>query len=242
MSCARTLVSTGISSRRGRFRAAMSTATPVTNIASVESMNGAPRIAPTPIPCDADDPPPVRIAMIGIIVSGSAVPTAARTEPTAPSASSSFRPNHSIPFVNSSAPKRITRNAPTRTRKSISALEAADEGNARRDDGEDQGGHRDHGTFAAAPVPDEGRDDARRGRRDNGREPEPEETFRPDGEEIRDQPGDVELRRARERRDAGDRHQDDAAGQKDDRKVGPEAEEPGDRLLEAARIRLLRAS
>ena len=42
--------------------------------------------------------------MIGIIVSGRAVPTAASTEPTAPSASSSLRPNHSMPFVNSSAP------------------------------------------------------------------------------------------------------------------------------------------
>ena len=45
--------------------------------------------------------------MIGIIVSGRAVPTAARTEPTAPSASSSFRPNHSMPFVKSSAPSRM---------------------------------------------------------------------------------------------------------------------------------------
>ena len=42
--------------------------------------------------------------MIGIIVSGSAVPTAASTDPTAPSASSSLRPNHSMPLVNSSAP------------------------------------------------------------------------------------------------------------------------------------------
>ena len=49
--------------------------------------------------------------MIGIIVSGSAVPTAARTDPTAPSASSSLRPNHSMPFVNSSAPSRITTKA-----------------------------------------------------------------------------------------------------------------------------------
>ena len=49
--------------------------------------------------------------MIGIIVSGRAVPTAARTEPTAPSASSSLWPNHSMPFVNSSAPMRITRKA-----------------------------------------------------------------------------------------------------------------------------------
>ena len=42
---------------------------PVTNIASVESMNGAPRIAPTPTSCD-DAPVAKRIAMIGIIVSG----------------------------------------------------------------------------------------------------------------------------------------------------------------------------
>ena len=87
-------------------------------MASVESMNGAPRIAPTPTECDVA-PPANRIAMIGIIVSGSAVPTAARTEPTAPSASSSFRPNHSMPFVKSSAPIRITMSARTRTRMSI---------------------------------------------------------------------------------------------------------------------------
>jgi hypothetical protein len=62
------------------------------NIASVESMKGAPRIAPTPTPCEASEPAPVTMAMIGIIVSGSAVPTAARTEPTAPSASSELAP------------------------------------------------------------------------------------------------------------------------------------------------------
>ena len=90
----------------GRRRATVRTATPVTNIASVASMNGAPRIAPTPTACDAS-PAANRIAMIGIIVSGSAVPTAASTEPTAPSARSSLRPNHSMPFVNSSAPSRM---------------------------------------------------------------------------------------------------------------------------------------
>jgi hypothetical protein len=37
------------------------------------------------------------------IVSGSAVPTAARTLPTAPSQGFNLRPNHSMPFVNSSA-------------------------------------------------------------------------------------------------------------------------------------------
>ena len=59
--------------------------------------------------------------MIGIIVSGSAVPTAASTEPTAPSASSSLRPNHSMPLVKSSAPSRMMRNATTRT--TISTLQ-----------------------------------------------------------------------------------------------------------------------
>ena len=49
--------------------------------------------------------------MIGIIVSGSAVPTAASTEPTAPWARLSLRPNHSMPLVNSSAPSRMTTNA-----------------------------------------------------------------------------------------------------------------------------------
>ena len=57
--------------------------------------------------------------MIGIIVSGKAVPTAASTDPTAPSASSSLRPNHSMPLVNSSAPMRMTTKAMTRIRMSI---------------------------------------------------------------------------------------------------------------------------
>ena len=43
-------------------------------------MNGAPRIAPTPTAWVASPPPPNTIAIIGIIVSGSAVPTAASTE------------------------------------------------------------------------------------------------------------------------------------------------------------------
>ncbi len=62
-------------------------ATPVTNIARLDSMNGAPRIAPMPI-SSADAPLLKRMAMIGTSVSGSAVPTAARTLPTAPSPSS----------------------------------------------------------------------------------------------------------------------------------------------------------
>ena len=111
-------MSTSMVSPPERRRAAHRIAIPVTNMASVESMNGAPRIAPTPTSWD-DAPVANRIAMIGIIVSGSAVPTAARTEPTAPSASPILRPNHSMLLVNSSAPIRITTKARTRTRISI---------------------------------------------------------------------------------------------------------------------------
>src|SRR5262245_45965491 len=146
MSWPRTSVSTGMTSPAGRFAgpflAWYRTATPVTNIASVASMNGAPRIAPTPTPWDDSAPPPVRLAMIGIIVSGSAVPTAASTDPTAPSASWSFRPNHSMPFVKSSAPIRMTTNAATRISRSMgrSGFDAADD-DAQGDHHEDE--HRD---------------------------------------------------------------------------------------------------
>ena len=52
------------------------------------------------MPIAVDDPPVEKmIAMIGMSVSGKAVPTAARTDLTAPSASPSFRPNHSMPLV-----------------------------------------------------------------------------------------------------------------------------------------------
>jgi hypothetical protein len=44
------------------------------------------------------------MAVIGIRDSGSAVATAASRLPTAPCASSSFAPSHSIAFVNRSAP------------------------------------------------------------------------------------------------------------------------------------------
>ncbi len=100
-----------------RRRRKMRIAAPVTNIASVESMNGAPRIAPTPISSDAA-PVANTIAMIGMSVSGSAVPTAARTDPTAPSARFRERPNHSIPFVKSSAPTRMTTSAMNRMSRS----------------------------------------------------------------------------------------------------------------------------
>ena len=88
-----------------------STATPVTNMASVDSMNGAPRMAPVPMACEVSGSPPnstgPRMAMTGISVSGMAVATAARTLPTAPSARFSLWPNHSIPLVNSSAAIRM---------------------------------------------------------------------------------------------------------------------------------------
>ena len=153
MSWARTTVSTRMESPSERRRADHRTATPVTNIASVESMNGAPRMAPTPTAL-AEAPDANRIAMIGIIVSGSAVPTAARTEPTAPSASWSFRPNHSMPFVNSSAPIRITTKATARM--PISSLDRHRQGSADtdRDDQQDPDRHGDHQPIIGAAVVD----------------------------------------------------------------------------------------
>ena len=56
-------------------------------MAMLASMNGAPRIAPMPMSSEAAVPVKM-MAMIGMRVSGSAVPTAARTLPTAPSPSS----------------------------------------------------------------------------------------------------------------------------------------------------------
>ena len=105
-----------MSSPVARRRRNARTPIPVTNIASVASMNGAPRMAPMPTACEASPPPANRIAMIGIIVSGRAVPTAASTEPTAPSARSSLRPTHSMPLVKSSAPMRMTIRAIRRIR------------------------------------------------------------------------------------------------------------------------------
>src|SRR3954452_4987887 len=170
MSWASTPVSTFMTSPVGRWRAWYSTATPVTNMASVASMNGAPRIAPTPTSCD-EAPDAKRIAMIGIIVSGSAVPTAASTEPTAPSASSSFRPNHSMPFVKSSAPARITTNARTSTSTSTSALEAGRRDDAEKDHQQDHRRDEGHPSLAPPAVADELCRHAGSGRRDDDDEP-----------------------------------------------------------------------
>ena len=74
-----------VTSRERRpVQANTTTAAPVTTMASLESMKGAPRMAPTPTSVAAS-PPVKMMAMIGTSVSGSAVPTAARTLPTAPS-------------------------------------------------------------------------------------------------------------------------------------------------------------
>ena len=114
----RTVVFTRISVPRRPRRAKMMIAMPVTNIASVESMNGAPRMAPTPTACELSVATPPRrtgprIAITGMSVSGMAVATAARTLPTAPSARFSLWPSHSMPFVKSSAAIRMITSEPT---------------------------------------------------------------------------------------------------------------------------------
>jgi hypothetical protein len=89
-----------------------SAASPTTNMASVASRNGAPRIAPIPISLAASAAlPPARAAPIrattGIMVSGRAVPTAASTLPTAPEPRFSRSPSISTALVNSAAAPRI---------------------------------------------------------------------------------------------------------------------------------------
>ena len=78
----------------------------------------------------ADADPAKTMAISGIIVSGRAVPTAASTLPTAPSARSRRWPNHSTPLVNSSAPTRMTTSETSRMTRSI--------GSAGRDPGHDR--------------------------------------------------------------------------------------------------------
>jgi hypothetical protein len=81
-------------------------ATPDTNIARVASMNEDPIIAPTPILSPLLVPS--IMARIGIMVSGRAVPIAARILPTAPSPRFSLWPNHSTPLLKSSQANKIT--------------------------------------------------------------------------------------------------------------------------------------
>ena len=75
----------------------MNAETPTRPIAIVARRKGAPMIAPTATSSAPSAPP--MIATIGISVSGMAVPTAAKSEPTAPWPSSSRWPIHSTAFV-----------------------------------------------------------------------------------------------------------------------------------------------
>ena len=86
----------------------MTAETPTRPIAIVASRNGAPMIAPTATSSAPSAPP--TIATIGMSVSGIAVPTAARIEPTAPSPRFNRWPIHSMAFVKRRAPARITAN------------------------------------------------------------------------------------------------------------------------------------
>ncbi len=104
--------------RPRRRRNAMA-AMPMTNSAMVESIRGAPTIAPRPTAVwAAAESRPVSRATAGINVSGKAVPTAARTLPTAASAICNRWPAHSTPLVKSSEPTRMI----AKLRARISAL------------------------------------------------------------------------------------------------------------------------
>ena len=84
-------------------------------MARVESMNGAPRMAPTPtssLTC-AEEPP--KIATSGTIVSGRAVPTAAKMLPVTPSENLSLAPSDSMALVNISAATTMTTSQNTRS-------------------------------------------------------------------------------------------------------------------------------
>src|SRR5690242_19209438 len=168
--------------------------------------------------------------MIGIIVSGSAVPTAASTDPTAPSASSSFRPNHSMLFVNSSATRRMTTNAATRMRMSTSALELERDRrqNAEEDDDKDQDRDEGHARLATALIPHQRRGDPRRRCRENDDEPEPQESGRPERHEVSRERADVERWTTRERSDAVRQHQREPDREERDRGIRPGRQQPAD--------------
>ena len=67
----------------------------------VDSTNGPPSAAPTPI-CFCAAPTPNTTATKVTTLSGSAVPNAARIEPVACSPTAIRRPTHSTPFTNTS--------------------------------------------------------------------------------------------------------------------------------------------
>jgi len=81
------VLSKSIVAPSSRLSEKVMTATPTRNIAIVLSMKGAPSIAPTAtsLPAVLPDRRPRAMAITGIMVSGRAVPTAARTLPVAPS-------------------------------------------------------------------------------------------------------------------------------------------------------------
>src|SRR4051794_2014659 len=85
----------------------------MTSIATVDSMKGAPTIAPI---ATCSPSAPASTATMGMTDSGRAVPTAAITLPTAPSPRLSRWPAHSTAFVNSTAPAMISTKETIRSR------------------------------------------------------------------------------------------------------------------------------
>ena len=86
-----------------------STARLIRKKVSVESISGAPRMAPTPISWLTLAVPVVeKIASKGTKVSGKAVPTAAKSEPVTPSEIPSFSPRCSSALTKTSAAIRIS--------------------------------------------------------------------------------------------------------------------------------------
>lgn len=84
------------------------TAAPIKKIDRVDSIKGAPRIAPTPISSLwLDKLFPEMMARSGTMVSGSAVPTAANSEPVTPCERRSLWPRCSSALVKISAAMRM---------------------------------------------------------------------------------------------------------------------------------------
>ena len=93
------------------------------NMVSVESMSGAPMIAPTPTSSRTCWVPAlVRIATTGTMVSGSAVPTAAKIEPVTPSEIFRRSPRCSRALVKVSAPIRMITSA-VRSRAKVMSIQ-----------------------------------------------------------------------------------------------------------------------
>ena len=110
-----------------------SAAVPITNSATVESISGAPTIAPSPTAVWAVAVSrPLSSATAGMKVSGSAVPTAASRLPTAASAMCNRCPAHSTPLVKSSEPARIIAKLSARTIAWIAKIQLEGSGAASR--------------------------------------------------------------------------------------------------------------